>query len=106
MVFCLSERAQRQIQQVTKRASGPYLLWGEPGSFLSQVAAYFAQQVDGYSISTAEEEKLNIDHVRQLKVDLRFGSADTRPLVVILPQADTLSAEAANALLKLLEEPP
>ena len=47
-----------------------------------------------------------IDQVRELREMVRYASAGGRFRVVILDEAHQLTGEAANALLKTLEEPP
>jgi DNA polymerase III subunit delta' len=62
----------------------------------------------GYIEINLEEEKKNIsiDQVRELKERLYLTSATGSYKVAIINQADLLSIEASNALLKLIEEPP
>ena len=62
----------------------------------------------GYIEINLEEDKKNIsiDQVRELKERLYLTSATGSYKVAIINQADLLSLEAANALLKLIEEPP
>lgn len=52
-----------------------------------------------------EGATIKISQVRQLMADLRLGSADGRWVVRIVDEADAMTAEAANAMLKTLEEP-
>jgi DNA polymerase-3 subunit gamma/tau len=47
-----------------------------------------------------------IDQVRELREMVRYAPAGGRHKVVILDEAHMLTAEASNALLKTLEEPP
>jgi len=47
-----------------------------------------------------------IDQIRELREMVRYASAGGRYRVVILDEAHQLTGEAANALLKTLEEPP
>jgi len=49
---------------------------------------------------------ITIDEVRHLKSSFNLSAADGGRRVVIVDCADDLNANAANALLKLLEEPP
>ena len=62
----------------------------------------------GYIEINLEEDKKNIsiDQIRELKERLYLTSASGSYKVAIIYQADLLSLEAANALLKLIEEPP
>jgi DNA polymerase-3 subunit gamma/tau len=47
-----------------------------------------------------------IDQIRELREMVRYAPASSRYKVVILDEAHMLTAEASNALLKTLEEPP
>ena len=49
---------------------------------------------------------IRVDEVRKLKSFLHLSAADGGRRVVIVDTADELNVAAANALLKLLEEPP
>jgi DNA polymerase III subunit delta' len=49
---------------------------------------------------------IKVDQVRELKERLRFRPFEARLRVVIIEEAQHLKDEAANALLKILEEPP
>ena len=49
---------------------------------------------------------ITIDEVRRLRQFLSFGAEDGNWRVVIVDTADDMNANAANALLKSLEEPP
>ncbi len=50
--------------------------------------------------------EIRVDEVRRLKSFLHLSAADGGRRVVIVDAADELNVAAANALLKLLEEPP
>lgn len=50
--------------------------------------------------------EIRVDEVRKLKSFLHLSAADGGRRVVIVDAADELNVAAANALLKLLEEPP
>jgi DNA polymerase-3 subunit delta' len=49
---------------------------------------------------------LKIDAIRQLQRDLNLGAYEARTKVAILKRFDAANANAANAFLKTLEEPP
>lgn len=53
-----------------------------------------------------ENPTMLIDDIRGLKRDLGMTSYEGRGLVALILEADRMKAEAANALLKILEEPP
>ena len=52
------------------------------------------------------KKEITVDEVRSLKSFFGYASADDRYRVAIVDSADELNENAANALLKLLEEPP
>ena len=49
---------------------------------------------------------IGIDTIRELKAEARFTLYEGRRKVFIISEAEQMRVEAANALLKLLEEPP
>ena len=58
-------------------------------------------------VGLLEESKfLRIDEIRKLQEELSLKAFSDRPRVVILNPADRMTPQAANALLKTLEEPP
>jgi|GEM_PF-4530131 len=82
------------------------LIYGEQGSFLRQACDYFASLYKPYVIWVDEPERIGIPVIRNLQESLRLGCPDpSKKLMVIILQADTLTLEASNALLKNLEEP-
>lgn len=58
-------------------------------------------------VSKKETRKeIPIEDIREIKRVLSFTGTSGRPRIIILDGAERLSQEAANAFLKLLEEPP
>ncbi len=55
---------------------------------------------------TPETQFLRIDEIRALREELSLKAFSDRPRVAILCPADRMTPQAANALLKTLEEPP
>ena len=53
-----------------------------------------------------ENGLLSVDRMRDLKKSLSFAPLESTKRVVIVSGAETLNAQAANSVLKLLEEPP
>ena len=51
-------------------------------------------------------QQINVDSVRRVKHFLQMSQADGGRRVIIVDAADEMNVQAANALLKLLEEPP
>jgi DNA polymerase III subunit delta' len=49
---------------------------------------------------------IKIDQIRQLKKALNFAPFESRLRIVLLEEVHTMRREAANSLLKVLEEPP
>ena len=49
---------------------------------------------------------IGIDTIRDLKLEARFKLYEGRKKIYIISEADNMRTEAANAILKLLEEPP
>lgn len=63
--------------------------------------------VDFEEIRTAEdEETLKIDQFRKLKSKQGFGAHESDYRVILIPDADRMTSQAANSVLKMLEEPP
>lgn len=50
--------------------------------------------------------KISIDQIRELQRDARYRPLEAPQKVYVLADAETLSREASNSLLKLLEDPP
>ena len=57
-------------------------------------------------IISGDEAQIKIDTIRQLQKDINLRAYEGVFKVYIIDNAHTLSAEAANCLLKVLEEPP
>jgi len=51
-------------------------------------------------------KSLKIEQIRALEAKLRFVPLEAERRLILIPQAEALTREAANALLKSLEEPP
>ena len=49
---------------------------------------------------------IGVDEVRELPRALSYAPLETSKRIVMIKEADTLNAQAANAILKILEEPP
>lgn len=103
-----------------ERLPTAYLFVGPPGSghleTAEQVSSYFLGEKTSHpdririapERKTAKSEKLaiRIQVIRDLiaRLSLKPFSADR--IIVILEEAETMTEEAANSLLKILEEPP
>ncbi|WP_339112129.1 DNA polymerase III subunit delta' [Thioclava sp. GXIMD2076] len=55
---------------------------------------------------SALSQDIRVDRVREMRSFLHLSASDGGPRVVIVDCADEMNTQAANALLKLLEEPP
>jgi DNA polymerase-3 subunit delta' len=64
--------------------------------------AQWVDKLDAYNKQTA----ITVEDIRQLKQKMRLASFEGKFKVVILWHAEKMRTEAANAFLKLLEEPP
>lgn len=94
--------------------SHAYIISGSYNAFPSDAAQFFAQKlmnrpdpensVDFRFVTS--DKTISIELVRDLKTNVRYGPVNAPFLVTIVEPADRLTPEAANALLKLLEEPP
>src|SRR4030095_12535825 len=103
------------------RMAQAYLITGSPGSGKEVLAAELASLVNGTAtkdvfsakareifIARPESKSRRIvtAQIRELAHALQMRAADGRRKVAIIPDADRLQTEAANAFLKTLEEPP
>jgi len=60
----------------------------------------------GQRTSAQEPDSIKIEYIRQLQKDINLKPYEGRKKVFIIDNAHSLTTEAANALLKILEEPP
>ncbi len=60
----------------------------------------------GRTESGTERRAVGIDQIRELKREAAYGPYEGRRKVFIVEDAEAMRAEAANSLLKLVEEPP
>ena len=103
------------------RLAHAYLITGVPGSGKEALAAELASLVNGTAtkdvfsnkardifIARPESKSRRIvtAQIRALEHALQMRAADGQRKVAIVPDADRLQTEAANAFLKTLEEPP
>jgi DNA polymerase III delta prime subunit len=84
--------------------AGPPSATGAQVDELAEKAKEFHQ--DPYGFSRTEKSRINIAQVRDLQTRLSFSETLSRPRIVVILWAETMPQEAANALLKTLEEPP
>jgi DNA polymerase-3 subunit delta' len=124
------------VELIDRAANGgrlchAYLFYGEKGLGKKAIAAYFAKAIlcrggkrpcgecpsckkmetgahpDLTILSgTAEKNELTVANVRKLKADAAVYPNDGDKKVYLISDCQKMQAPAANALLKLLEEPP
>ena len=110
---------QRAHEQ--NRLAHAYLITGPPGSGKQPLAADLASLVNGtpstdvFSAKAREifvarpeskSRRIVIEQIRDLEHALQMRALNGRRKVAIIPDADRLQPQAANAFLKTLEEPP
>ena len=103
------------------RLAHAYLITGPPGSGKQLLSADLASLVNGtpaedvFSAKAREifvarpeskSRRIVIEQIRDLEHALQMRASNGRRKVAILPDADRLVLQAANAFLKTLEEPP
>lgn len=64
------------------------------------------QHPDLHIIDAEDAERIKIENIRQLQREISLRPYEARKKVFIIDNAHQLTAEAAGALLKVLEEPP
>ncbi len=130
MAYYFSAITKKQLAAIADSncIAGAYIFSGNPGSFLGSAAEFFAAKIlcldsnspCGHCKSCLEVKagnslhyrvfqhaKWSIETIRDLQRVVTYGAdTPTGHLVVVLPNSEAMSTEAANAALKLLEEPP
>ncbi|MGI6488269.1 MAG: ATP-binding protein [Syntrophothermaceae bacterium] len=118
-------RVIKFLQEVLQSGepSHAYLFTGPSGVGKTRAAVYFARELlmgeeargrvmlaKGYHpdlfIAQRERSRVSIEEIRRLEQWLAYQPYLSSRRVAIIPQAHLLSLDAANALLKTLEEPP
>ncbi|MDP6184126.1 MAG: AAA family ATPase [Gammaproteobacteria bacterium] len=114
-----------------KRIAHAYLLVGPPGCGKKATARNFAQALNcersdppchecrsctriasGQDFNVREidveeeRQQIQIDQVREIEHRVSLKTTDSNYKITIVPRAELFSIEAANAFLKILEEPP
>src|SRR5207253_3956092 len=117
----LPEQAEAKRLLRAALQEGPahaYLLHGPPGVGKRQAALMFAGELIGDRERVAREthpdvyflrpvgDQIRIDDIRELRHDLHMRPFEADRRVYLVHAADTMNEDAADALLKDLEEPP
>ena len=117
----LSEQAEAKRLLGAALADGPahaYLLHGPPGVGKRRAALAFAASILGEERRVAHGthpdlyllqplgEMIRIDEIRRLRHDLHMRPYEARHRVYVITGAHLMNEDAADALLKDLEEPP
>lgn len=108
------------LEQLTRTLKGErlhhaYLFTGIEGIGKRKVALILAKTLIGarektflpdLHLITPEKNRIKIDQLRELKRKIFLYPAEGKAKVVIIDPAESMTDTAANALLKILEEPP
>lgn len=107
MTLVLEPTTEKILSAFIKDPAHALLLIGETGTGLGSLAARIAGDITGHATDVTliapEQTTIPIERIRTLYEETR--SVHKRSQAIIIDDADTLSHEAQNALLKLLEEP-
>lgn len=111
--------AGRLLELACAEPRHAYLLYGPRGSgkddaahaFIAELLATDAHRVDTEQhpdlyVVEPEGEAILIDQVRDLRSDLHLRPFEAPRRAYLIREAETMGRDAANALLKSLEEPP
>lgn len=110
--LCLHNKDRAALKKLSQMSDRGVLLIGDRGLGKKTVAAALARSITGhaYLMSITEPDSkasITIDQIRSLKKFFELkGSGINDKLVGVIVDADLMTTEAQNALLKLLEEPP
>lgn len=93
-----------------KRIASAYLFAGPPDSGKKESALEFAESLGSKNVDRVVLEprgaSFKIEQVREIQQLVRYGPSNSPYLCVVVERADEMTAEAAAAFLKTLEEPP
>ena len=76
------------------------------GKCLSCIQAQSGNQPDIITITHAKPASIGVDEIRRMRADLQIKPYSNARKIYIIPDAEKLTLQAQNALLKTLEEPP
>ena len=110
----INARTEYLLQSFISRPSSSLIIAGEYGSGLDKLCDDLTKKVLAHEnthnillIGVEDEKSIGVDKIRELKRSLltAVGSSDKIARVAIIKEADKLTHEAQNSLLKLIEEP-
>ena len=109
-------KTQSQLELTIKGGAHAILITGQPGAGKSTVAKDIASKLLQTKLDNApyflrvtpDGKSVSIEQIRDLQKFVQLKTTGTNEIrrVAVIDQADTMTTEAQNALLKLLEEPP
>lgn len=112
----LHPKTKQAIEQAIQSATHGLLLLGDLGAGKYTIACHIVSQHLKMPVESApyvlvvrpSGKSIGIEQIRELQKFLQLKTAGTEPIrrAVIIEDADTMTIEAQNALLKILEEPP
>ena len=112
----LHAKTKQALDQIAEGGTHAVLLIGELGAGKTTIATSLAAKLLDMTVGNApyflhvkpDGKSIGIEQIRELQKFLRLKTAGTNQMrrVVLVDEADTLTIEAQNALLKLLEESP
>jgi DNA polymerase-3 subunit delta' len=112
------EGIETRLTQAWQSGQFPHawLFSGPQGIGKASMARKFCARLGGSPIFTLQREvntktgrltrDINVDQLRSLKSFLQLSSPDQAPRLVMIDAAEDMNKSAANAILKMLEEPP
>lgn len=111
MDLLLSDATKRSLKALQDNPGGAYLFYGIKGSGKASAAKQLASQLANSESDiitlTCDGKSIGIEAVHNFNLSLslkRITAVGHR--VAVVDEADSLTREAQNALLKILEEPP
>lgn len=112
----LHAATRQQLERIVQGAAHAVLIAGELGAGKQTVAYKLASQLLGSPAESSpyvlgimpDGKSIGIEQIRELQKFLLLKTTGTAIIrrIVIIDQADKMTVESQNALLKILEEPP
>ncbi|MCI8273835.1 MAG: AAA family ATPase [Clostridia bacterium] len=111
-----NEKNKKELKKMLElnKISHSYIFWGIEGIGKKLVAYEFAKEILGsntdvnpdLTIIEEEDGKIKIDRIREMQKTVLEKPIKSSKKVYIIDDADKMTKEAQNCLLKTLEEPP